>query len=95
MDQQAFTQVLTLLSAVLSAQWAFTRYTLRALERVIQAQEATMQQRLVSVESAVQCNAEAMSELRETIRELSMVIALRNGSPTLEPSAHRMKEETK
>ena len=81
MDPQAFTQVLTLISAVLSAQWAFGRYTLKALERVIQAQEQTLQQRMAAVEGAVQCNAEAMSELRETIRELSMVIALRNGSP--------------
>lgn len=82
MDPQAFTQVITLISAVLSAQWAFGRYTLKALERVIQAQEQTLQQRMAAVEGAVQCNAEAMSELRETIRELSLVIALRNGSPT-------------
>ena len=81
MDTQAFTQVITLISAVLSAQWAFGRYTLKALERVIQAQEQTIHQRMAAVEGAVQCNAEAMSELRETIRELSMVIALRNGSP--------------
>lgn len=95
MDQQAFTQICTLLGAVLSAQWAFGRYTLRALERVIQAQEQTLQQRMVAVECAVQCNAEAMSELREALRELSMVIALRSGSPTLEPSAFRNKEELK
>lgn len=52
-------QVLSLIGAMVSAQWAFARLTLRALERIIQAQEQTLREHLVRLEQAVRGNTEA------------------------------------
>ncbi|MER3473687.1 MAG: hypothetical protein C4335_06555 [Armatimonadota bacterium] len=60
-------QVLTLIGAMVSAQWAFARLTLRALERIIQAQEQTMREHLVRLEQAVRGNTEALQALKETL----------------------------
>jgi len=60
-------QVMTLIGAMVSAQWAFARLTLRALERIIQAQEQTLREHLVRLEQAVRGNTEALQALKETL----------------------------
>ncbi|GBC94266.1 hypothetical protein HRbin16_00047 [bacterium HR16] len=60
-------QVLTLIGAMVSAQWAFARLTLRALERIIQAQEQTLREHLTRLEQAVRGNTEALQALKETL----------------------------
>ncbi|GIV17215.1 MAG: hypothetical protein KatS3mg022_2650 [Armatimonadota bacterium] len=60
-------QVLTLIGAMVSAQWAFARLTLRALERIIQAQEQTLREHLVRLEQAVRGNTEALQALKEAL----------------------------
>jgi hypothetical protein len=60
-------QVLTLIGAMVSAQWAFARLTLRALERVIQSQEQTLREHLLRLEQAVRSNTEALLALKETL----------------------------
>lgn len=65
-------QVLTLIGAMVSAQWAFARLTLRALERIIQAQEQTMREHLVRLEQAVRGNTEALQALKETLNTVRL-----------------------
>lgn len=65
-------QVLTLIGAMVSAQWAFARLTLRALERIIQAQEQTMREHLVRLEQAVRGNTEALQALKETLNAVRL-----------------------
>lgn len=65
-------QVLALIGAMVSAQWAFARLTLRALERVIQAQEQTLREHLVRLEQAVRGNTEALQALKETLTEVRL-----------------------
>ncbi len=60
-------QVLTLIGAMVSAQWAFARLTLRALERIIQAQEQTLREHLTRLEQAVRGNTEALQALKEAL----------------------------
>lgn len=60
-------QVLTLIGAMVSAQWAFARLTLRALERIIQAQEQTLREHLTRLEQAVRGNTEAIQALKEAL----------------------------
>ncbi len=60
-------QVLTLIGAMVSAQWAFARLTLRALERIIQAQEQTLREHLMRLEQAVRGNTEALQALKEAL----------------------------
>lgn len=60
-------QALTLIGAMVSAQWAFARLTLRALERIIQAQEQTLREHLTRLEQAVRGNTEALQALKETL----------------------------
>jgi hypothetical protein len=60
-------QVLTLIGAMVSAQWAFARLTLRALERIIQSQEQTLREHLLRLEQAVRSNTEALLALKETL----------------------------
>lgn len=60
-------QVLTFVGAMVSAQWAFARLTLRALERIIQAQEQTLREGLGRLEQAMRDNTEALQALKETL----------------------------
>ncbi len=60
-------QLLTFLGAMVSAQWAFARLTLRALERIIQAQEQTLREHLTRLEQAVRGNTEALLALKEAL----------------------------
>lgn len=60
-------QVLTLIGAMVSAHWAFARLTLRALERIIQAQEQTLREHLTRLEQAVRGNTEALQALKEAL----------------------------
>jgi|GEM_PF-967452 hypothetical protein len=65
-------QVMTLIGAMVSAQWAFARLTLRALERIIQAQEQTLREHLVRLEQAVRGNTEALQALKETLASVKL-----------------------
>lgn len=65
-------QVLSLIGAMVSAQWAFARLTLRALERIIQSQEQTLREHLVRLEQAVRGNTEALQALKETLMEVRL-----------------------
>ncbi|MDW8320652.1 MAG: hypothetical protein RMM08_04755 [Armatimonadota bacterium] len=65
-------QVLTLIGAMVSAQWAFARLTLRALERIIQAQEQTLREHLTRLEQAVRGNTEALQALKETLASVKL-----------------------
>ncbi len=65
-------QVMTLIGAMVSAQWAFARLTLRALERVIQAQEQTLREHLLKLEQAVRGNTEALQALKEALVEVRL-----------------------
>jgi hypothetical protein len=65
-------QVMTLIGAMVSAQWAFARLTLRALERIIQAQEQTLREHLVRLEQAVRGNTEALQALKETLASVQL-----------------------
>lgn len=65
-------QVLTLIGAMVSAQWAFARLTLRALERIIQAQEQTMREHLLRLEEAVRGNTEALQALKEALTQVRL-----------------------
>ncbi|MCS7310617.1 MAG: hypothetical protein NZ741_10385 [Armatimonadetes bacterium] len=60
-------QFLTFIGAMVSAQWAFARLTLRALERIIQGQEQTLREHLVRLEQAVRGNTEALQALKEAL----------------------------
>lgn len=65
-------QVLSLIGAMVSAQWAFARLTLRALERIIQAQEQTLREHLVRLEQAVRGNTEALQALKEALTQVRL-----------------------
>lgn len=65
-------QVLSLIGAMVSAQWAFARMTLKALERIIQAQEQTLREHLVRLEQAVRGNTEALQALKEALTEVRL-----------------------
>lgn len=65
-------QVLGLIGAMVSAQWAFARMTLKALERIIQAQEQTLREHLVRLEQAVRGNTEALQALKEALTEVRL-----------------------
>lgn len=65
-------QVMTLIGAMVSAQWAFARLTLRALERIIQAQEQTLREHLSRLEQAVRGNTEALQALKETLASVQL-----------------------
>ncbi len=65
-------QVLTLIGAMVSAQWAFARLMLRSLEHIIQSQEQTLREGLVRLEQAVHGNTEALQALKETLTEVRL-----------------------
>ncbi|MGQ9488042.1 MAG: hypothetical protein ACUVTY_02275 [Armatimonadota bacterium] len=65
-------QVLSLIGAMVSAQWAFARMTLKALERIIQAQEQTLREHLVRLEQAVRGNTEALQALKEALTQVRL-----------------------
>ncbi|MEJ5253558.1 MAG: hypothetical protein HPY54_16805 [Chthonomonadetes bacterium] len=65
-------QVLSLIGAMVSAQWAFARLTLRALERIIQSQEQTLREHLMRLEQAMRGNTEAIQALKETLTEVRL-----------------------
>lgn len=65
-------QVLALIGAMVSAQWAFARLTLRALERIIQGQELTQREHLLRLEQAVRSNTEALQALKEALTQVKL-----------------------
>lgn len=70
-------QILALVGAVLSAQWGVARMVLRALERVIQQQETTLQRHLEGLQHAVEANTRTLNAVQQATRDVSLALALR------------------
>ncbi len=82
-ELELWAQVVALAGAVLSAQWGVARMVLRALERVIQQQETTLQRHLEGLQRAVEANTRSLNAVQQATRDVSLALALR-GQPEVE-----------